>query len=248
MPILLNCDLGESYGQWAMGMDEAVMPHIDQANVACCFHAGDPLVLRRTLALAKRHRVCVGAHPAYPDLVGFGRRSMACSSEEIVALLHYQIAAIDGMAKSTGIEIQYVKPHGALYSDMMTNVSVRAAIMTAVAEYHRPIALMLLATPNVDQHIAEAKACNIDLLFEGFADRCYADDGTLLPRDVPKAVHTVDKMLQQVEQLCNERSVTTISGNVLPLMIDSLCVHGDNVAAVDAIATIRQRMVKTMDQ
>ncbi|MFT5692114.1 MAG: UPF0271 protein [Oceanicoccus sp.] len=246
MPILLNCDLGESYGQWTMGMDEAVMPYIDQANIACCFHAGDPVVLRQTLALAKRHDVCVGAHPAYPDLVGFGRRSMACSIEEIVALLHYQIAAIDGMAKSTGIEVQYVKPHGALYNDMMTNASVREAVMTAVAGYYRPIALMLQATPDVDQHIAEAKECNIDLLFEGFADRCYADDGTLLSRDEPKAVHSVEKMLQQVEQLCNESSVTTISGNILPLRIDSLCVHGDNLAAVDAIATIRQRMIKTM--
>lgn len=248
MPILLNCDLGESYGQWAKGMDEAVMPYIDQANVACCFHAGDPVVLRQTLALAKRHGVSVGAHPAYPDLVGFGRRTMACSPDEIVALLHYQIAAIDGMAKSTGVDVQYVKPHGALYNDMMTNASVRAAVMTAVAGYYRPIALMLLATPNMDQHKAEAKACNIDLLFEGFADRCYADDGTLLPRSMPAAVHSAEKMLQQVEQLCTDSSVTTVGGNTLPLMIDSLCVHGDNMAAVDAIATIRQRLVKTINK
>ena len=139
MSIRLNCDLGESYGSWTMGVDEAVMPHIDQANIACGFHAGDPLIMRKTLALAKAHDVMIGAHPAYPDVVGFGRRSMQCSRDEIIALMQYQISALDGMAQSQGLNLDYVKPHGALYNDMMAKADVRDAIMTAVAEFHRPI-------------------------------------------------------------------------------------------------------------
>jgi len=225
-----------------MGTDEAILPFVDQASIACGFHAGDPMVLRRTLVLAKQHRVSVGAHPSYPDLVGFGRRSISCNSEEIIALMHYQIAAIDGMAKSAGIEVEYVKPHGALYNDMMINASVRGAIMSAVESYYRPIRLMVQATPQCDQLNIEAQDKGVELLFEGFADRCYADDGTLLSRSEPEAVHSLEKMLAQVEQLCDKGTVTTISGKTLSLNIDSLCVHGDNQNAVDAIAEIRQRL------
>jgi UPF0271 protein len=131
--MLLNCDLGESFGSWTMGQDARAMTHIDQANIACGFHAGDPLVIKRTLALAKQHEVMVGAHPAYPDLVGFGRRSMHCSSQEITAFMHYQIAALEGMAACQGLRLSYVKPHGALYNDMMSKDSVRQAIMQAVS-------------------------------------------------------------------------------------------------------------------
>ncbi len=125
----LNCDLGESYGNWTMGLDTQVMPHIDQANIACGFHAGDPLVMLNTLKLAKQHNVSIGAHPSYPDLVGFGRRTMKCSTEELVALVLYQVAAIDGVAKSLGMNLDYVKPHGALYNDMMSDVQVRESIL-----------------------------------------------------------------------------------------------------------------------
>ena len=155
--MLLNCDLGESYGSWTMGMDAAVMPHIDQANIACGFHGGDPLTIRNTLALAAQHGVTVGAHPAYPDLVGFGRRSMHLSADEIIASVHYQVAALDGMACSQGLQLAYVKPHGALYNDMMANATVRDAIMRALASYHRPLALMLQATSAADDHRQEAE-------------------------------------------------------------------------------------------
>ncbi len=171
--MLLNCDLGESYGSWTMGHDEEVMPHIDQANVACGFHGGDPLTMRKTLRLAAEHGVKVGAHPAYPDLVGFGRRPMNLTADEIVANLQYQVAALEGMAASQGLHVEYVKPHGALYNDMMAKDDVRAAVMEAVASYHRPIALMLQATPDANAHRDEAAAHGISLLFEAFADRCY---------------------------------------------------------------------------
>ena len=237
--LLLNCDLGESYGSWKMGRDEDVMPHIDQANIACGFHGGDPLVMKNTLALARANNVMVGAHPAYPDLVGFGRRSMNCSAEEITAMVSYQVAAIDGMAKNQGLDLAYVKPHGALYNDMMAKQPVRAAIMQAMADYHRPLRLTLQATPEADTHRKEADTLGIELWFEAFADRCYDDDGKLLARSKPGAVHTREKMLAQVEQICQHGTVTSVSGNSIKLTPDTLCVHGDNEEGIAAIIEIR---------
>ena len=238
--MLLNCDLGESYGSWSMGLDAEVMAHIDQANIACGFHAGDPMIMRRTLGLAAKHGVSVGAHPAYPDLVGFGRRSMALSEAEIIATMQYQIAALEGMAACAGLSLEYVKPHGALYNDMMAKTAVRSAIMAALVDYHRPLRLVLQATPAADEHRAEAEACGLSVMFEAFADRCYADDGSLLSRREAGAVHGRDQMLKQVEQLARHGSVTTVSGHELALGVDTLCVHGDNPEGVQAIAAIRQ--------
>jgi len=235
----LNCDLGESYGNWTMGLDAQVMPHIDQANIACGFHAGDPLVMQQTLELAKLHQVSIGAHPSYPDLMGFGRRSLNCSFEEIVALVTYQVAAIDGFAQSLGLELDYVKPHGALYNDMMADESIRAAILTALANYHKPLKLMLQATPNFSEHQAQANKFQVVLLSEAFADRCYDDDGKLLSRSKVGAVHNKEQMLAQVKQLTEQGSVTTINGKVILLQVDSLCVHGDNIEGVQAIAAIK---------
>ncbi|MEH6590942.1 MAG: 5-oxoprolinase subunit PxpA [Halioglobus sp.] len=237
--MLLNCDLGESFGSWTMGMDERVMPHIDQANIACGFHGGDPLTMQKTLALAAQHNVAIGAHPAYPDLVGFGRRSMNLSRDEIIASLLYQVSALDGMAASLGSVLSYVKPHGALYNDMMAKPDVRAAIMAAIASYHRPLTLMLQATPDAPSHKEEAKALGLTLAFEAFADRCYDDDGKLLARSKPGAVHNREKMLAQVTQLKDSGTVTTVSGHSLALVPDTLCVHGDNLEGVQAIEAIR---------
>ncbi|RRJ83055.1 5-oxoprolinase subunit PxpA [Aestuariirhabdus litorea] len=236
----LNCDLGESFGAWTMGMDAMVMPHIDQANIACGFHAGDPVVMQQTLALAKQHGVMVGAHPGYHDLVGFGRRSMNCQPHEIEALLMYQVSALDGMARVQGMELEYVKPHGALYNDMMANEGVRAAIMGAIASYHRPLVLMLQATPQAELHREEAERKGIKLWFEAFADRCYDDDGRLLARTRTGAVHSRERMLEQVQQLAEEQTVTTVSGHRLSLSVDTLCVHGDNAEGVAAIEAIRE--------
>ena len=238
--MLLNCDLGESYGSWTMGLDAEVMPHIDQANIACGFHGGDPLTMRKTLALAAENGVTIGAHPAYPDLVGFGRRPMNLSADEIIANLHYQVAALEGMANSQGLVVDYIKPHGALYNDMMSREAVRAPILKAIADFHKPVRLMLQATPEADQHRAEAASHGIELWFEAFADRCYDDDGKLLSRARAGAVHTREKMLAQVEQICNEGTVTSVSGHTLELKPDTLCVHGDNDEGVAAIKEIRK--------
>ena len=253
--MLLNCDLGESYGSWTMGQDAKAMPHIDQANIACGFHAGDPLVMQRTLALAKQHNVMVGAHPAYPDLVGFGRRSMNCSAQEIVAFMHYQIAAMDGMAACQGLVLSYVKPHGALYNDMMAKADVRQAIMQAVSSYTTHTAangatkptlrLMLQANAHSQQHLQQAQELQLELYFEAFADRCYEDNGSLMARSKDGAVLDHDAMLKQVQQLTQQGTITSASGATLQLKVDSLCVHGDNDAGIAAIQSIRQLMDNT---
>ena len=235
----LNCDLGESYGSWQMGLDADVMPHIDMANIACGFHAGDADVMARTLALAKQHGVTIGAHPSYPDLQGFGRRSMALSHSEIVNCLRYQIAALDGMALSTGLSLTYVKPHGALYNDMMAKPAVFTAVLDAVAGFYKPLKLMILATARQQEFAAQAKVQGVELLFEAFADRRYTDEGTLTPRSQAGAVLHSDDMLAQVRQLVKHGSVTTASGKQLALQADTLCVHGDNQAAIAQVQQIR---------
>ncbi|MBT3436270.1 MAG: 5-oxoprolinase subunit PxpA [Oceanospirillaceae bacterium] len=242
--MLLNCDLGESYGSWTMGQDTKAMANIDQANIACGFHAGDPLVMQNTLSLAKQHRVMIGAHPAYPDLVGFGRRSMNCSSAEIIAFMHYQIAAMDGMATCQGLQLAYVKPHGALYNDMMTKLEVRQAIMQALSQYNQSygssLKLMLQATTLAATHEHEAHALSLELYFEAFADRRYEDDGRLMARSKSGAVLGHDAMMAQVSQLLGTGIITSVGGASLDLKVDSLCVHGDNDAGIAAIADIRQ--------
>lgn len=215
------------------------MPFLDQANIACGFHGGDPLTMEKTLRLAAKHGVSIGAHPAYPDLVGFGRRSMALSDDELRSTLLYQIAAIDGMAATVGITLDYVKPHGALYNDMMADARVRRVVMQSVADYHRPLKLMLQATADAGDHRREADALQLPLWFEAFADRCYDDSGRLVSRREPGAVHSRERMLAQVEELASRGSVTTASGKTLALSVDTLCVHGDNAEGVQAIREIR---------
>ncbi|MFN3711433.1 MAG: 5-oxoprolinase subunit PxpA [Alishewanella aestuarii] len=238
--LLLNCDLGESFGSWTMGLDEQAMPHIDLANIACGFHGGDPDVMARTLQLAKQHSVTIGAHPSYPDLQGFGRRSMHCSASEIVNLIHYQVAALDGMAQCQGLNLSYVKPHGALYNDMMAKPEVWQAVLQAVASYHKPLKLMILATADAAQYQQQAAAAGVNLLLEAFADRRYTEAGKLTPRSQAGAVLHGAEVLTQVRQLVTQGSVTTDSGKTLPLAADTLCVHGDNVAAITQLTEIRE--------
>ena len=235
----LNCDLGESFGPWTLGMDSQVMPYIDEANIACGFHAGDPVVIKNTLLLAKRHNVAVGAHPSYPDLAGFGRRSMTMPATELIASLNYQIAALVGMAANEDLELTHVKPHGALYNDMMKNGKVRSAVMQAIAESHHPLTLVLQATPNANLHRQEASAFGLSIVLEAFIDRCYNDDGTLVSRTQSGAIHNREKMLQQVSQLVQQKSVTTQTGKQLSVEADTLCLHGDNPIAVAEIQHIR---------
>lgn len=240
MPILLNCDLGESYGAWRMGSDSEVMPYIDQANIACGFHGGDPLTIQSTLQLAKEHTVSAGAHPSYPDLVGFGRRSMKCSENELAALLCYQMSALDGMAQQQGIALDYVKPHGALYNDMMASSAVWQTLLSAVANYHRPLKLMILSTDRFESYRSEAQQKGVDVLLEAFADRNYEDDGSLTPRSHENALLTEEETLERVRRLKEHNHILSRTGNILSFPVDSLCVHGDNPTGRALIQQIRQ--------
>lgn len=246
----LNCDLGEglvSAEAKDASVDAQLMPYIDQANIACGFHAGDPQTMVASISLAKSHGVSIGAHPSYADRAGFGRRSVQLSKAEIVALVQYQIAALDGLCRSHETQLCYVKPHGALYNDMISDNQVLDAVMSAVASYPAKLALMMLASSAAEQHQLQASKLGLSLLFEGFADRRYADDGTLTPRTEPGAVLDKNQTLQQAISLLKRNEVTTASGARLPLLIDSLCVHGDNPDAIQCVKSIRAELQQTQD-
>lgn len=241
--LLLNCDMGESYGSWRMGLDAEVMPYIDCANIACGYHAGDPSIMRRTVGLALQHGVTIGAHPAYPDLVGFGRRSIACSNEEIRDLLHYQIGALDGICKVQGGRVAYVKPHGALYNDMMADPVKLRAVLEAVAAYDSSLPLMLMAT--ADDYAAQQMGdeLGVTLWFEAFADRGYTASGHLLSRRLPGAVHHEPALIiEQALRLARGETLLADDGSALRLNASTLCVHGDNDNSLAAVRQIRQAL------
>lgn len=241
--LLLNCDIGESFGAWTMGLDAEVMPHIDCANIACGFHASDPSIMRRTVALAVGHGVRIGAHPAYPDLAGFGRRSMACSAQEVEDMLLYQIGALDGICRAEGSRVSYVKPHGALYNDMMRKPELLRAVMRAVRLYDPGLPLMLMSVRDNGAAEALAREEGIALWFETFADRAYDGDGFLVARSLPGAVHhDSEQVIAQAVALASGQALTASDGSALILRADSLCVHGDNASSVAAVQRIRETL------
>ncbi|UVJ45255.1 LamB/YcsF family protein [Pseudomonas sp. LS1212] len=241
--LLLNCDMGESFGSWTMGLDAQVMPFIDCANIACGFHAGDPGIMRKTVSLALAHDVMIGAHPAYPDLVGFGRRSMACTTQEIEDLLHYQIGALDGICRAQGGRVRYVKPHGALYNDMMADAEKLRAVIKAVAAYDRQLPLMLMATRDNSAAKALGDEYGLTLWFEAFADRAYDAAGRLVSRQLPGAVHhALEVIVEQALRLAAGKALTASDGSELLLAADTLCVHGDNASSVAAVQRIRETL------
>ncbi|WP_085656176.1 MULTISPECIES: 5-oxoprolinase subunit PxpA [unclassified Pseudomonas] len=241
--LLLNCDIGESFGSWTMGLDAEVMPFIDCANIACGFHAGDPGIMRKTVSLALSHGVKVGAHPAYQDLVGFGRRSMAYSAQELQDILHYQIGALDGICRAQGGRVSYVKPHGAMYNDMMANPAQLRAVIQAVAAYDRALPLMLMATRDNSAAQQLGDEYGVTLWFEAFADRAYDNAGRLVSRQLPGAVHhDPETVVRQALTIARGESLVASDGSDLLLHADTLCVHGDNAASVAAVQRIRQAL------
>ena len=240
----LNCDLGESFGAWSMPVEAAIMAEIDQANIACGFHAGDPLVMKQAIRLAKQHDVTIGAHPAYPDLQGFGRRSMAIAADELSAMIQYQVSALSGMAKVCGANVSYVEPHGALYNDMMKDTAVMRTVMQSIAEINMqsldsPLALMVQATSQNTALKEAAQEWGLPLYFEAFSDRRYTDEGLLQSRLIEGAVLSESDALLQAKQLISSGTVTTASGATLAIEADSLCVHGDTKRAVNIAKKIR---------
>ena len=243
MGIKLNCDAGEGFGSWQMGLDESIMPYVDMANFACGFHAGDPLIMSASVKLALKHGVSIGAHPSYPDLVGFGRRSMVCSSDEIEAMVIYQVSALMGFVKVHGARLEYVKPHGGLYNDMMKDTRIFKAVLSAVAKLDASLKVMVLSMPHLEEHEAIAKELGVGLLYEAFADRAYDEHGFLVPRSQKGAVlHDVHAVVERFKLLQKEGVIETISGSKIALKVDSLCVHGDNEQAVLMVETLRKSM------
>lgn len=241
--LLLNADMGESFGPWVMGLDHEVMPHVDLANVACGFHASDPDVIRMTVRLAKRHGVTVGAHPAYPDMVGFGRRSMACSAEEVENLVLYQVGALAGVCRAEGLEVGYVKPHGALYNDMMRDPDILEAVMRALTAFDARLPLMVMATRDPSATLELAERHGVTLWFEAFADRAYDAEGRLVSRREPGAVHhDPETIVDQARRIAGGEPLTASDGTRLVLAADTLCVHGDNAESIAAIQAIREAL------
>lgn len=238
---LLNCDMGESFGNYTLGLDSEVMPYVDCANIACGFHASDPHVMRSTVRLAVAHGVKVGAHPGYPDLMGFGRRSLACSPQEVEDLVLYQIGALAGICRAEGASIGYVKPHGALYNDMARDPELLRGVMRAVRSFDPNLPLMLMATADPEPSRQLADEMDMAIWFETFADRAYDAQGHLLSRRLPGAVHHDQAtIVAQAVRLARGEPLETADGTRLQLPCDTLCVHGDNPESVAAVQAIRE--------
>ncbi len=237
MRIDMNSDLGEHFGAWRMGDDAAMLDIVTSANIACGFHAGDPLSIRETVSAAAERGVVIGAHVAYPDLVGFGRRPMNVTSPELEADVMYQIGALEGLARSCGSSVAYVKPHGALYNTIAHDERQAAAVIEAMRAFNPEIALMCLAgTPIVDQ----ARAAGLTVVTEAFADRGYEPDGRLVSRREEGAVlHDAAEVAARMVRLVTEGVIEARDGSTVTLQADSICVHGDSPGALEMARAVR---------
>src|SRR4051812_43102731 len=225
----LNCDLGESFGAYTIGADEAVMGSITSANVACGYHGGDPGVMRRTVRLAREAGVAIGAHPGFPDLVGFGRREMQMTPQDVEDMVLYQIGALAGIAQSEGVRLSHVKAHGALYNMAVKDGAMAAAIARAVAGFNPH--LIFFALPGSELARAGA-AAGLQVALEGFADRAYEPDGSLTPRSRAGAViYGVDEVVACAVRMVIDGTVVTTGETTLSVRIDTLCTHGDTPGA-----------------
>ena len=236
--IKLNADLGESFGHYRLGMDEEIMPLIDMANIACGFHAGDPIIMDKTVLLAKNSGVEIGAHPGYPDLLGFGRRSMKCSAMEIENYIIYQAGALEAFCKKHKTDIKYIKPHGALYNDMMGDIEVFRAVLNAAAGLNLPV--MILSSSKNEEYEKIADEFGVKLIYEVFADRNYTDEGFLVPRSRESAVISDKNEILKRVLMFKEGYILSENKKVLNLKADTICVHGDNEKALEIIKAVRE--------
>jgi UPF0271 protein len=239
----LNSDVGESFGNYKLGLDEQVVPLISSANIACGFHAGDPTVMRRTVALAVANGVAVGAHPGLPDLLGFGRRRMDVTLQEIGDYVIYQVGALQAVATSLGGRLQHVKPHGALYNMAVKDPAIWDAVASAISALDRRLIFFALAGPGRGELEAIGARHGIRIAFEFFGDRAYQPDGSLVPRHLPGAVvHDHDQVAEKVLKLVAENRVVCIDGSEIELRADTICVHGDNPSALALVGKIRETL------
>jgi 5-oxoprolinase (ATP-hydrolysing) subunit A len=236
----LNCDMGESYGAWKMGADAEVMPFISSANIACGFHGGDPATIRKTVALAVRHGVAIGAHPSLPDLQGFGRRAMKISSQDMYDLVVYQAGAVEAFARAAGSRLHHIKCHGALYNMAANDEGLSDAMVRAAKDLG-----VMLYVLSMSKNFQIAKQAGILVAGEVFADRGYADDGTLWPRDRPGAmIEDAGKAVQQALAMVEEGYVTSVSGKRVPVTADTVCIHGDQPGAAAFASRIRKEFTE----
>ena len=235
----LNSDLGEGFGPFRVGADEALFPLISSANVACGFHGGDPAMMELTVRCAREHGVAVGAHPGFPDRAGFGRRAMAVTPDEIRTDVLYQLGALAAFCQVADVELRHVKAHGALYNVAVHTIEVATAIAQAVRSFDPT--LLFFAIPGSCLHEAADEA-GLTVIREAFADRAYLADGSLVPRSRPGAViHDVDLVADRMVRLVTERSIMSIDGEHLAIEADTICIHSDTANAVELAESIVKR-------
>jgi UPF0271 protein len=240
--INLNADLGESFGAWRMGRDDEMLQVVTSANVACGFHAGDPTVMRHTVATAKRHGVSIGAHPSFPDLQGFGRRRIEMAPAEVEAMVIYQIGALQAIAHAEGAAVTHVKPHGALNNLACENLDLARCIARATRAAGRDL---ILLAPALSELVSAGREAGLPVVEEIFADRHYTDEGNLVPRSHPEAmVHGAHASVHHVMTILDGGALVSIHGKRLPCRAGSICVHGDNAEATATARAVRSALAE----
>ncbi len=239
----LNCDMGESFGAYTMGMDEAVIPHITSANIACGWHAGDPLVMDKTIRMAREHGVNSGAHPGYPDLMGFGRRNMVLSPEEIKNYMIYQIGALQGFCTAHGTRVSHVKPHGSLYLKSVEDEETARSVAEGIVSVDPNIAFIALAGKKGALMGKIGKEVGLRVIYEAFPDRAYTPEGTLAPRKDPGAVIKDPEIVtERAVMMAKEGKIIAVDGSEITIEAETLCIHGDTPGAVDLVRNIRETL------
>ncbi|MFW6080398.1 MAG: LamB/YcsF family protein [Desulfosalsimonas sp.] len=241
MQIDVNCDLGEGFGIYTAGMDGEVMPHITSANVACGWHAGDPVVMHTTVEMASKFNVMVGAHPGYPDLMGFGRREMNCSPEDLESYILYQVGALQAFCRSRNLKMQHVKPHGALYHAVLADPDLGGALARAVKKADPELILLTLSGPKGNVMAGICGDLGLRVAREAFPDRAYNRDGTLVSRSLPGAVlEDPQEVAARALSMARDGIALTPEGENVSIEAQTLCVHGDSPAAVESVRAIRR--------
>lgn len=242
----LNCDLGESYGRWSIGKDEEVMEHISSANVACGWHGGDPLVIDKTIQMARKNNVAIGAHPSYPDLMGFGRRSMDCTREEVVNYIIYQLGALSAFCKIHKVSMTHVKPHGAMYMDCVNKDGHANAVAESIARFDNNLIFVVLAGQYGNKVAEVASKYNLKVAKEAFADRAYSPDGNIISSRKPGGIiNNIDEISERVLMMAEKGMVKTTDGSYVQLDPDTICVHGDSDYSINIIKVIQRDLKKS---
>lgn len=241
MRIDINCDMGESFGAYKMGMDEEILKYITSANIACGWHAGDPMVMDKTVKMAAKNGIAVGAHPGYPDLYGFGRRNMDCSPEEIRTFMIYQIGALNAFCAANGVKLSHVKPHGSLYLTAVENEVVARSIAEAIASVNSELSYVALAGAKGELMTRIGREVGLRVVYEAFPDRAYTSEGTLVSRKEPGAViKDPEEVAQRALKMARYGKVTALDGSEIVMNVQTLCVHGDTPGSVNLAKSIRK--------